>query len=266
VLYDFIHKLSMTELNITPEFLDDINEIIESYFYNRRYKLDASFSLNSLNIEACGYYIEKYDLTSKDINNPERSDDFYRDKSLDFRILYEGTESDGDTLTILGYWRTEILSYYYTPEKTRWVDMSLEELSTPCSDGKDFELMAPRLYDCVQSYFKDEIKAGLFAYSKELEYLSDNSDSEEKDPELELLNHRITDLFLEHRMLELYRLSPHPRYQKRIKFLELTTSGKPLTDDEWVEAELLWVDFCQSRGNEVTPLDRQKIIDSWDKE
>jgi hypothetical protein len=256
----------MTELDIKPEFLSDVNEIIESYFSNRRYKLNADYSdcTNCLNIEACGYYIEKYELKSEDIDNCELSDDFYREKNIDFRILYEGTKFDGDRLTIRGWWRTEFLSYYYdyyAPEKSKWIDMSLKELSTPCSDGKEFELIAPRLYECIQSYFKEEIEAGLFAYKK-----SEYKDDSEKDPEQELLNSRITDLFFEHKILELYNEYPLPSFQKTAKFIELTTSGKPLTDDEWIEVELLWADLCQRQGMEVAPLNRQKIIDSWDKE
>jgi hypothetical protein len=254
---------NMIELNITPEFLANIDEILQSCFDNRRYKLNAKYDnyCNCLNIEACGYYIEKYDLESKDIDNPELSDCFYREKNIDFRVIYESTKPDNDTLKISGFWRTELLSYYYTPQKTKWIDFSLKELDTPCSDAQEFESMAPRLCECIQSYFKAEIEAGLFTYKK-----PDYEDDSETDPEYQLLMNRINDSFFEHKVLELYKEYPHPPFRNTARFLELTTSGKPLTDAEWIEVELLWTDLCQRQGSSVSPLDRQKIIDSWQDE
>ncbi len=250
----------MIELNITPEFITDIDEILQSYFYNRRYKLNAEYR-NCLNIEACGYYVEKFELESKDIDNIELSNCFYREDNLDFRIIYEGAKSDGDTLRIIGYWRTEILSYYYTPQKTKWIDLSLKELDTPCSDGKEFESMAPRLYECIQSYFQAEIEAGLFTY-KEPDY----EDDSQTDPKYRLLMNRINDSFFEHKVLGIYQEYPHLPFRNTTKFLELTTSGKPLTDDEWLEVELLWAGLCQRQGRAGSPLNRQKIIDTWEDE
>jgi hypothetical protein len=253
----------MTKLDITPEFLADIDEILQSYFYNRRYKLNAAEQnpYIFLNIEACGYYVENYQLKSKDIDNPELSDCFERENNIDLWISYEVTESDDETLCIRGWWRTEVLTYYYTPQKSRWIDCSLQELDTPCSDGKEFELMAPRLYDCIKSYFENEIERSRFT-QKELD-IHNNEEDSEKDPEYELLMNRIHDSFFGHKALELYKKYPHPLFRNTTRFLELANSSKPLTDDEWTEIELLWVDLCQRQGRDITPLNRKEIMKSW---
>jgi hypothetical protein len=152
----------MTDLVIAPDFIYDVNKLLVDTFYNRRYKINPRHASNHLIIDFEGYFVENYKLTTEDIDNPDLSDDFYRDERIDFGIKYQGAKNSDYKLSICGYWRTEVLSFEYTPEKSIWLNESYEKIEPPCSDADEFESMAPLLYDYIEMYFKSEIEMGLF--------------------------------------------------------------------------------------------------------
>jgi hypothetical protein len=258
----------MTELSIAPVFISDISKILQDTWNNRRYKITPSYDGSCLNIGFDGYYVKNYDLKIEDIDNPDLSDSFSRNTIIDFRMLYQGTKSGDYKLSLMGYWRTYILIMEYTQreEKFVWLNDNGQKITCPCSDGKAFELMAPQLHNCVQMHFKSKIEMGLFAFTEESSYeyepvKPEEEPESESDPKYDDLMYRIKEKAAEQNAMELFK--QHPRFQRTARFMELTNRGTPLTDDEWIEVELLWADLCQRQGNPVTPFNRQKIIDSW---
>lgn len=115
------------------------SQIAAQHYPHRRFKLVSKIGSNCVDIEFQGYYTEKC-VTQKRLNP---TDDFYRDKKIDFTVGYGYGK-----LSISGWWRGAILSFELNSKI--WINEDGEEIACPYPDGEKFEKIATALYSLLQ--------------------------------------------------------------------------------------------------------------------
>ncbi|MBH8565921.1 hypothetical protein I8748_27770 [Nostoc sp. CENA67] len=115
------------------------SQIAAQYYPHRRFKLVSKIGSNCVDIEFQGYYTEK--CVTQKRSNP--TDDFYRDKTIDFTVGYGYGQ-----LSISAWWRGAILAFDYNTKS--WSNEDGEDISCPYPDGEEFEQIAAELYPLLQ--------------------------------------------------------------------------------------------------------------------
>lgn len=96
-----------------------------------------------ITIDFFGYFTESFCPELR--LHPDPTHAWYRHPSVDFWVSWR---SEDKSLTIYGWWRSEILSFEYSPKSQSWqsTDEENENITRPYPDGERFEAIAVELY------------------------------------------------------------------------------------------------------------------------
>jgi hypothetical protein len=114
-----------------------------------RYKVslneeESNLTASSISIDFTAFL--KRETPSEPVNP---ADDYYRYQSLDFSVV-----ASNDSLYLSSFWRADVLSLLYKPDKFEWLDEEGKPIARPYPDGELFESMASRFYPVLQQFFE----------------------------------------------------------------------------------------------------------------